>query len=267
MKKFVRAILAASLALAAGESMAADIHKYEIKAPSHNYFPLYPGLNLNTVEKITLQTTDDVPTLPPTLKQLVIRFADATDLVVNNFSLVGDRYRGIVNGAWVYKQVLVEVQTPMPLNNQAPLDVRLFVVEGQSNLNAPAESFGPQMFEANGILVDVTPNELADITNVTLDDKRVTLKLMQNPVQTNYGMPGFQVNATWLGHGEGTIYFPAPFPPDASNQFNAVALQIDPIDATDFNISIGFKDESGYLQTTPPMLLRQLLNDALQIQP
>lgn len=244
----------------------ADVFNYEVFAPSHTATTVYPGLDLNGLEKIVVraENSDFDPEIKITRLQLA--FPNATDLIVNNLTLNSSgTYRGVVNGAWVYKQVAVEVDAPQPITPQSQINVRLFIVEHQSNINHPEMSFGYQILDANGILEDVSPNRLADTNAVTVDNERLILRLFKR-AQSSYQGQGFKVETNWLGNGERTLYLPAPFTPEEYHRYSAVGIDIDtfthPDGLEEHNFQIRYEDEFGTVQTTPLEPLRPYLDTA-----
>lgn len=264
MKKISRALFAASLALSTQLANADATYQYEIPMPSSYHTPLYPGLNLNELNKISIQVTRKDYTPEPVLDRVSLDFSSATDLVATNFSQDGNIYRALVNGAWVYKQVLVEVEAMGPISHNSNLQVRVSVVDQVSNLNQTGFSFGMETLSANGMLMDVTPNLLADKAVIMLEGKRLLLKLFRNPTDVYSpmygGSYGFKVEADWLGHGVQSFAIPAPFGPIDADRFDAVALKIDsfPISPTEmeYNIAVEYTDPSGASTLTPFTSLR-----------
>lgn len=266
MKKISCALLGASMALSAQLVKADSTFQYEINMPAHYYSPLYPNLNLNELNKISVQASKKDFNPDAVLDQVTLDFQFATDLVASNFSRNGNVYRAIVDDAWVYKQILVEVVAMEPISNYSNLEIRLFVVEQSSNLDQPGNSFGMETLQAFGNLVDITPNPLADEVSLTLDGKNLQLKLYRNATDVMtpiYGNYGFKIEADWMGHGNQAFSIPAPFGPMDADQFDAVALQIEsfPISPTEteYQIAVSFVDKSGYSNTTPLMPLRDYL--------
>lgn len=266
MKKISCALIGASMALSTQLIHADTTYQYEIQMPGHYYQPLYPNLNLNELQKISVQAVKKDFYPEAELEQLTLDFKYATDLVAKNFSRDGNVYRAVVDDAWVYKQILVEVHAMEPISSHSNLEVRLFVVEQTSNLNQPSYSFGMETFQANGNLIDITPNPMADETSLTVDGKNLQLKLYRNPTDVFtpvYGSYGFKVEADWMGHGNAAFALPVPFGPMDADQFDAVALQIEsfPISPTEmeYHIAVKYVDQNGYTNMTPMMPLRDYL--------
>lgn len=269
MKKISCALIGASLAVSAQLVQADSTYQYEINMPGHYYQPLYPNLNLNELNKISVQAIKKDFNPDVELDQLTLDFQFATDLVATNFSRDGNVYRAIVEGAWVYNQILVEVLAMDPISNHSNIEIRLFVVEQASNLDQSTMSFGMETFQAFGNLVDITPNPLADESNLTVDGKNLKLSLHRNPTDTItpiYGNYGFKIEADWMGHGVQAFAIPAPFGPMDADQFDAVALQIEsfPISPTEmeYHIAVKYVDQTGYTNLTPMMPLRDYLMQA-----
>ncbi|MEE2729748.1 MAG: hypothetical protein VYA55_02945 [Pseudomonadota bacterium] len=266
MNKISCALIGASLALSSQLVQADSTYQYEIIMPGHYYQPLYPNLNLNELNKISVQAVKKDFNPEMELEQMTLDFQHATDLVVKNFSRDGNVYRAIVDDAWVYKQVLVEVHAMEPISNHSNMEIRLFVVEQNSNLDQPSQSFGMETFQAHGNLMDITPNPLADETSLTVGGKNLQLKLYRNPtdvITPMYGNYGFKIEADWMGHGNRVFAIPAPFGPMDADQFDAVSLQIEsfPISPTemDYQIAVHYVDKFGYPNSTPLMPLQDYL--------
>ncbi len=242
----------------------ADTIKFESPFPSSNYDQIYPNLQLNQIDsfKVTASTNEFFAEADITRLEIVFPFA--TNLIANNFVREGNVYRSLVNNAWVFKQVLVEVEAPGGLQMDSNLSIRLYIVEQTSNLNNPVMSYGHMMLQTDGGLIDTTPNRLADVTTVKVDSKNLTLRLYQRPQsgQTGYG---FYIKSTWLGHGNADIYIPA-INPSAFNLFQAVAVNVvSEIIGTDtiHFINIDYIDKaSGQTMSTGPEDLRMYLDQA-----
>ncbi|WP_096085407.1 hypothetical protein [Agaribacterium haliotis] len=247
-------------------SVLAEQNKYEVLHPSVNYQPFYPGLDLNQLESMELSTESSEHSPEDKLTQLKLEFRNATDLVAKNFSYDGANYRAIVNGAWVYKQVLVEVSGP-EIHADGPVNVRLYVVEQQSNLNNPGHSFGAELLSAEGHAEDITPNALADATTIKMQGKNLNLRLYKRIERDRMsGQQGFKVETRWLGHGDRAFYVAAPFPAPEAERFTAIGLDIQseilPEGETEFLFQIRYEDEFGGQTTTPLEPLRPYLDQA-----
>lgn len=259
-------ILGLFLTIVGCHSVLADTFNYEIQNPQQQHHaPVYPNLDLHNIEKVSLTTTFDYQT-GLTLDRLEIFFPNATNLVATNFSNHGEIYKTVVEDAWVYSGLLVEVQPihpgPDAFQTDNPLSVQLSVVEQKSNLNHPAHSSGLQILGVDGLLTNTTANKIVDIAQLVVDEKQLTLELNQRPEFNMYDQ-GFKINALWMGHGEQTIYIPAPFSHHEFHAFKAVA--IDTISETypdgyvDVQLQISYQDEFGQTQTTPMQPLLPIL--------
>lgn len=263
MKLFTRILFILALAVSS-QNISADTLKFEAVAPSTSYNQIYPNLDLHQINsiKITATTTEFNP--DPDITRLEIVFPFATNLIASNFVRNGTTYRALVNDAWVFKQIMVEVEASNGIQADSNPLIRLYVVETTSNLSNPILSDGYMMLNTNGFLMNTTPNKLADVTTVKVDLKNLILRLYQRP-QTGATGHGFYIHATWLGHGEADIYIPAMTPADF-HRFNAVAVNVttEIIGPDTFHfISIDYTDKiTGQLNSTSPEDLRLYLDQA-----
>ena len=203
----------------------------------------------------------------PSDKQKIIRaelvFEKAGKIVATNFEQDDIYHRATVNGAWVYKQVIVEIEAANVLKSNEFISIRLYVAESKSNLTPASNGIGMMLTHGFGPLKEITPKKVADVTSLMMDGKRVTLKLYQKPTITNQE-EGFEVLIKWLGHGEKIIRSHAPFPTDLYYHHKAVGIKITPLlngttgDEVDYQIM--YDDGSGIIHTTDPVLLNYILD-------
>lgn len=262
--KSLKKSVAALGMLCASSLCLADVFEVE-NANSFQTQTFYPGLDLNDVNGVTVVTKPfDFDNPEPALKQVKIDFADANDLVVKNLSLDNDGvYRGVVNGAWVYRTVAVEINTPSELSDGTPFDAVIRIVETKSSVNA-SQSMGPEIARIGGVLRDVTPNnKTADRASVNVNGKRLTMNLKQrcvtNPMD---GQSGFLIDASWMGNGDRDLYISGPGVLPQQCMFKAVALDVSPMPgiAGQYEVQLTYEDEfGGPRMTTPPMPLDFLL--------
>ncbi|NVJ61521.1 MAG: hypothetical protein HWE27_14080 [Gammaproteobacteria bacterium] len=184
----------------------------------------YPGLNLFGPFDLTITTTADEGSLDSTPDRVELNFSNANKLVARNFTEFEQSYRTVVNNAWVFRQVMVEINKADFKSGQ--LSLKVYVVENSNYLNNISDASGPELFSLFGPLTDVTPNPLADITNVKYQDKRLTLKLLKNPVFKGPDM-GFEIQSMWLGHGEGTLFVPTYNNQNDMKTYKAISLTVE----------------------------------------
>lgn len=271
MVSLFRTVLFLSL-LITTQFTQAQTSTYQVNFPAWNYQPLYQNLDLNGPTQITITTTlnSNPYTNPypfPTISSVEMKFPYAKTFTATNFSFDGFVSRAVVEGAWVFNKVLVEIEGSPEIQPGNSIQVRLYVMEGESFTNP---MFGQNifMYEANGPVEDITKNKLADTETVTFDGKALTLDLQQSPRASCCMGEGFVVNALWLGHGEGTFYMPTPFPATEYARAKAVALNLQPEPMpdgnTEYSISINYQmDEYAPIETTPFEPLRMYLDQAI----
>ncbi len=238
--------------------------KYEVKFPYATANSYYPGLDLNNLEKINFTVERNIHNPEGLLKNVKLTFPNATDLNFYNFTNDSGTYRAVANGAWIYKQVAVEIIGAHPIQADSNINLRLYVIDSQSNLNNPGMSFGLNLLDANGPLQDITVNTLADSTSLMVNAKRLNLRLYQKAKRTMNG-EGFVIDTKWLGHGDRQIIVPAPFAFTEFSMFNAVAIETQTITHPDgleeHLFSIKYEDEmGGYQQNTPFEPLKMYLD-------
>ena len=267
MKNIVKSCAAILLATGANLTFAETL-KFEMKFPATSATSYYPGLDLSQLQKIDITVDRDILNPQDTIQYLKLDFNNATDLAVANLSFDqnANRYVGIINGAWVYRKLGIEVDAQPQIMADQPVSVRLFVIEQQSNVNDPVMSYGPDLVVANGSLFDVTPNWVADSLNVRVDDKNLNLKLYKRAervTQPTYSGEGFRIDARWFGNGDRTFTIPTPFDVNDSN-FKAVGLELEsytlPEGQVEHLIAVTYEDLAGSRQTTPFEPLKPLLD-------
>lgn len=234
----------------------AETQKFEIYYPSVNHTTLYPGLDLNQLNKVKLNATKNEFAPELEINRLELQFENASNLIASSFTNEAGVYRAIVNSAWVYKQVVVEVNASAGINPNENISIAVYVVEHASNLNNTGMSYGMQTLQVDGSLTDVTPNPLADSHWLKIQDKGMTLRLYQRPVfDLMTGQQGFKIKTSWLGHGEREIFLNAPFTPNEFGNYKAVALKVDTQTLPDgleiHSVSVDYEDLGGAIQSTP----------------
>lgn len=226
----------------------AETQTFEINYPSTNAQPLYPNLNLNSVSSIKLVVDRNQQNPEGSIRRLDIDFENATDLTVTNFSREYDRHVATINGAWVYRKLGVELVSNGPISENSDINIRLYVIEMDSVLNSPGETFGPDILTVNGPLMNTSPNPIADVTSMVVNGKRLTLRLLKRP-ESGMNGEGFVVNAQWLGNGDRTLYLNTPIAPPEYANFVAVGFNLEsvtlPDGNVDYQIQVRYEDQWG----------------------
>ncbi|AOE49135.1 hypothetical protein [Kangiella sediminilitoris] len=278
----MKAILAflTTILLILGQTTQAEISEYETYFPMSGSSVPYPNLDLNGIEKIKVKTSSSIHQPDQELEEIELVFPNATNLVAKNFQKVdgsysyngSDVFKTIVNDAWVYSKVLVKVTTNgKKIAGGTDLSVELEVVEMTFELNDPNNSMGLNIFNANGILRDVTPVTIADVESLNYQDDDMTLSLYQRATFDEFNGDGFKIKTNWMGHGERIINVPAPIPSEDYSIFKAAGLEIQtetfPDGFTDHQFRIKYEDPMGYAQYTPFEPLQPYIDQAYQANP
>ncbi len=223
----------------------------------------YPNLDLRGIKNIKLIASQENSPDKQKIIRAEIDFANAERLVATNFIRDGIYHKATVNGAWVYKQVIVEIEAHDALTTNEFISIRLYIAESKSNLNPANNGVGMMLTHGFGQLKEITPKKVADVTSLKIDGKRVTLKLYQKPTITNQE-EGFEVLINWLGHGEKLIRSHTPFPADRYYHHKAVAIKTTPLlngptgDEVDYQIM--YEDGAGVIHAADPVLLNYILD-------
>ena len=240
--------------------------KYELQDIfSHNGEINYPGLGFHDAQSAILmvETLEGNPT--PELVSLDLVFPNAATLKVRGFTRQGpDIYRALVSGAWIFREVLVELQLP-ELSANAPVHIVVKVVEGTSYLNPITNSSGPDLLVAHGMLKDVTPSKVVDTGFAIVEGKRVNLSLKD---RLGFGETtpqfGFAIDALWQGKGQKTLYLHAPIPVEQYDFVEPIALIIEAVNGPngiENMVSVKYIVAGDEL-VSPPFPLVELLNQA-----
>jgi hypothetical protein len=267
---FLIRLLALSFAVFVVSAEAKTI-KYDL-ADIYSYpgYVVYPRLDLSNPKSAVLTLTKSAPLYETQLTSLEITFPTAAKFTATNFKLIeGNKYRAVVNGAWIYKEVVVEVEVfPLELR-QAPI-IRAYISERTAFINPQAEipDMSALLFTIHGQLRDITPVRVIDNESILIGGKKVTLSL-RDRIQLNAGpwtgtyIPdGFVVDVLWYGRGTKSIVIQAPVPPPEFDATEAVALVLSGTTDADRTISVKYKDRFGTELVTPPAQLKTLLDQA-----
>ena len=254
------------LVMLAFTSVEAKTVKYELTQLNSNNGPVqYPGLNFFNAKSAVLTIAKGPLPSDTQLTSLEITFPNVAKLTATNFQLVnGGKYRAIVSGAWVYKEVIVELDNN-PFVANAPMMINVFVSEKTSFINPQVESQGSLLFMAFGFMHDITPTNIVDTASVTVSGKKVDLSLKDRLGinELGRGAPGgFKVDALWYGKGVKTLYLPAPASPSEFDNFEVIGLIIDGTTDADLFASVKFKNNNSAEMISPRVLLKALLDQA-----
>ena len=244
---------------------------YDLQIDSSFSFPPFPGLDLHDPSSAVL-TASVNNNGELDLARLEIVFPRATNLVVSGFKSSGNSpvFRGVKNNAWVYRQVMIEVDLPPygPIFYDTPVSIRGYVVANASNLNNLADAQNVMIFDLQARVQARIPRKLADTARVNIAGKAVNMRLYQSiaPVTSgpNSGQFGFDLNINWLGNGEKDV-IDSSFAPCPPGDCKAIAINVTPvpdlpIGEYDWIYEIEYEDMYGGRNVTPPQSLRMLLD-------
>ncbi|HTF98036.1 MAG TPA: hypothetical protein VL995_18010 [Cellvibrio sp.] len=262
-------------------STYAKTFKYELTdILSSNGTITYPNLDFDQAQSAVFTVNKDP--LSPNLQitSLEVTFPTAAKLVATGFKQVDhDTYRAVVNDAWIYRQIFVDVHgVDFNYPNRSTPRIEASISEKSIFIQPEADVTGqPLFFLHSPFMRDITPSKIADTASVVLAGKRLTLSLKNNlGVASNTNGPspinqeGFVVDALWMGKGQKTLYIPAPVPVEEFDRFDAIAIDINELPTSqgvEYTLVIKFKDLNGYETSTPELPLMHLLEAAYGQQP
>ncbi len=256
------------LAMLVFTSVEAKTVKYELtQLNSNNGSIQYPGLNFFNAKSAVLTITKGLLPSDTQLTSLEITFPNAAKLAATNFKLVdGNKYRAIVSGAWIYKEVIVELDA-VPFESRAQAMINVFVSERTAFINPVVEGTNPgaSLFMAFGILRDITPTRIVDTATAIVSNKKVTLSLRDRLGinELGRGVPeGFVIDALWYGKGSRTLYLMSPVPRQEFDYAEVIGLVMEGATDVDLFVSVKFKDRNGFEMISPRMPLKDLLDQA-----
>lgn len=261
---FLTKTLLATAILGASALVHAKTYVYEMEALSPRPGGVfYPGLDLNNIKSATFTVNRNVGA-PAELRSLEITFANAGKLRATNFKRLDDgRYRTLVAGAWVFKEVIVEVDANPAFQPYLPANVQIFVSETTSNLHPEALNQGQPLTGVFGPIRDVTAMTTVDTAAATIDGKRVNLNLKDRLGMSQAGgQQGFIIDTLWMGKGQKLMYIPGP------GQFEWDRIEVIGLTlegpANDPMIRVRYKEANGPENSTPLIPLRVLLQNTFQ---
>jgi hypothetical protein len=259
---------ALAFSLTAASSFAVTV-KYEVEnLQSNNGWISYPGLDFSNATSATLSVEKDSPGVEPRLKSLDITFPNAAKLSAKDFKKVdGFIYRAVVDDAWIYRQVIVDLHGADFNNPNGYLTIDVAVSERQGFINPENEERGEHILLAHGQLKDVTTSKVVDTGSAVVNGKRANLSLKSRlgvpAPEAGSGEGGFAIDVLWLGRGEKTIYLPSGFPQQHFDFITPIRLVLEDLTSPDGPmIRVVAKDDHGYEISNPPFRLKQLLDQA-----
>ncbi|MBD3666799.1 MAG: hypothetical protein HUJ16_02495 [Kangiella sp.] len=250
----------------------AEDYYFEAPYPAGGSSQSYPGLDLSYAKKIKLRASNSLYDPMLTIDELEIVFENATNFKADNFKYTNGAYRAIVEDAWIYRKVFVEVMAPEQIASSKDIYISLSVVEFEGVLDDVNMSHGQPIYDAHGILEDVTPDVLVDQETIVLDGKNMTIQLFKR-AKSGMNGEGFKLVTNWHGYGQRTIYLPTPFPMSDAHMFNAIGLEIEsnqfPDGFVDYLIGVKYEDAlaGGYSETSPTEPLAPLIEQAYGYYP
>ena len=278
MNKFARNIGVALFSMLSASSYAKTF-EYDFTAINSLPGPIqYPNLNFNQPKAVVFKVNKDPLSPDVQINSLEVSFPNAAKLVATGFRKIEpDLYRAIVDDAWIYRQVFVDVRGVdfnRPLQSNPRIEVS--ISEQAGFIQPEVAPKGQPLFSVNGILRDITVAKIADVATTTIDSKPLTLSLKDTltyaPVENQINGPreGFAIEALWQGKGQKTIYVPVPVPQEDWDRLTAIAITIKEMTipgGKDYFFSIKYKEENGIERTTNEQLLRPLLNTVFGTTP
>lgn len=269
MNLFTRSFTLLSLLLATASSVAVTV-KYELRdLQSNNGWIQYPGLDFSNATSAVLVVEKTDPYTTPQIKSLDITFPNASKLSARDFKSVdGYIYRAIVDNAWIYRQVVVDLHNPNfnDLQN-ASVIIDVAISERIGLLNQENEERGEHILLAHGQLKDITSSKVVDTASVIVNGKKANLSLKSRlgfpSPEAGGGPGGFVLDVLWMGRGEKTIYIDAGFSPNQYDFITPIGLVLEGVNSSEGPmIGVIAKDEHGNQIPSPLYRLRDLLEQA-----
>ena len=264
MKNLIRSIslLCVIFSMASAE---AKTFKYDLaQINSRQGSVHYNGLDFSHASSAIITV---VKTPPSTESKLTveINFPHAAKLFASNFKAVDDsKYRAIVSDVWIYKEVIVEVDT-LPLAINRPVRVQVFVSE-RAAFNNPVTDNQPNMeallFELSGQMRDITPTRTIDTLTSTIYNKRINLYLKDRLASNDFTPSSAVIEATWYGKGTKMLHVPISVPWTEFDEIEVIGFTLqgpveDPLVVVKYK---NVNDDSERLTT--PITVQELLGRA-----
>ncbi|KGJ91907.1 hypothetical protein [Colwellia psychrerythraea] len=273
MKNILKLSLCALLTSSALYAQAADtLYGSEFLTSTPSSFS-FPTLDLSQPTYASMHVTDIVTGSmgnQKIIEKLTLQFNNASTLDVTNFRNVNGYYIAVVEDAWVFRKLLVIVEN---VNFDQPdnFTVRLKVVEYTSNIDELTFAGGTELAVIHGNLIDKTPKKLVDKATLNVNGKELILSLKDrighySPDPLNMPIPGyehgFEIEATWMGHGTKTFFLPLPNNGSQTNNITPIRLNIEEINdpnGTIIILSVEYKDSYGGSFSSSQHLLNDIL--------
>ncbi|HSC68557.1 MAG TPA: hypothetical protein VLC79_12745 [Cellvibrio sp.] len=261
------------MALASSVSYAKTFKYDLIEIHSSNGYIHYPRLDFNDAKSAVLTVNKDPDSPEVQINSLEITFPNTAKLLATGFTKTEfGTYRAVVNDAWIYRQVIVEIGNA-DFNNAVanPVSVNVSISEKSDFIRSENGPGGESLFSVNGIMRDITSNKIVDTASVIIEGKRLNLSLKENlsfatpDARINGPREGFVVDALWMGKGQKTIYVPAPVPSSEFDRYTAIGVVLEELngpEGVEYAFSIKFVDASGGEAQTPFQPLKPRLNEA-----
>lgn len=274
MNLFLRVIGFMAFAIISSTAFAKTF-KYDFTGiHSSNGFVNYPGLDFSQAKTVTLTVSKDPLTPEVTVNSAEITFPNAARLIATGFKKLDntDTYRAVVNNAWIYRQVIVDISgTDFNRAQNNRVNINVSVSEKSVFIEPEDDVKGHPLFFVDGDLRDITTPKIVDTDSVILDGKRVNLSLRENlsfaspGTITNGAREGFVLDVLWMGKGQKTIYIPAPIPQGEYDRYDAIGLVLEELNGPlgkEYSLRVNFKDASGSQESLPPQPLKLILEQA-----
>ncbi|HEY6527524.1 MAG TPA: hypothetical protein VIZ65_02435 [Cellvibrionaceae bacterium] len=258
----VKKALSAAVIFSLASIAQAKTYTYELANVNSAYGPVnYPGLDLNGAKSAIL-TVNRNPGERPEIRSLEVTFPNAAKLSTGAFKRLDDgRYRALVSGAWVFKEVIVQFDGNPDIFTNTPASISVSVSETTSLLNPEALNQGSRLVDVHGIVRDITNMATMDTAAIVFDGKGLTLNLKDRlGISATGSQQGFILDALWMGRGQKLIYLPGPFGPSQWDRIDPIGIVLEGPN-TDPTIRVRFKD-NGNEQLSPPVPLRVLMQQS-----
>lgn len=263
MKTIFR-VMALLMAVGMISTVEAKTTKYELVNPQTQSrdSSTYPRLSFFNVSSAVLTVTKNAPDFELKIGSLEVTFPNMAKLTATNFKLVeGTKYRAYVADAWVYRELIVDLD----FNLNGPLMVEVYISDRVGFVKPPvnAQSLPPiVLFSFYGDLNDITPTRVVDQKVLTVAGRKLILSLRDRPIFTGqFFSDGFAIDAIWYGKGTKILTITAPFNRETFDKFEIMDLIFDG-DINNPSISVKFKDPAGNEALSNPVLLHELLDRA-----
>jgi hypothetical protein len=261
--RFIKLALSGILGIVVMSSAQAKTSVYDlINLSSGNAQVHYDRLDFFGATSAVV-TIDKSPQSPDvTISSVVLNFPTAAKLTATNFKKsTNGTYRAILSDVWVFREVFIDVDGPLVPGS--PFHIRGSVSERQSFINPTLETQGTPLFDAIGMLRDITPIQVADTGSTVVNGKTLTLSLQTRLGFDDHQNFGFVISAFWLGKGQKNLVIPfgSPVNPD---MFEAITLTIDETPGpNNQQIRFTFRDlNSNSIVSTPSFPLKMFLDQA-----